>query len=240
MTCRECGRHQGGAINVRRLVGFAISAIVILWFAHAALQYRTAPQRAYVEAEREVRERREAIAAAEERAMAAVDALAERMPDEALRGCVRTAMENIAGITRGTDPAPLDGLDDIIDLQCPGEGVARLDGLARLPRLEVLNLNDNAIEDLSPLRELEHLEAVGLDGNPVADLAPLAYHPSLLHVSLEGTTVEKLDPVLTIPGLASLDLPDAVEFACEDARADLAATDIDTDEDPDSIDCGGF
>ena len=242
MICRERGRRrqQRGAMNPARLAAFGITVVVLLWFGFSVLHTKTAQRRALSEAEQPARERREAIAGARERAMASVDAIADRVPDQALLGCIRTAMKDIAGTARGTDATLLDGIEDIHRLRCAGEGVARLDGLHRVPNIEHLDLSDNDVEDLAPLRELGRLEIVRLDHNPFADLTPLAYHPSLTRVSLEGDTVEKLDPVLTIPNLASLGLPDAIEIACRDAISDLRRHNVELDDDPASIACSGF
>jgi len=72
--------------------------------------------------------------------------------------------------------------------------VSNLSPLARLEKLRDIQLSHNRIEDLSPLRELP-LERLFVDDNPLDDLTPLADSESLKVFGASLTNVSSLAPL---------------------------------------------
>jgi hypothetical protein len=58
----------------------------------------------------------------------------------------------------------------ITELDASGKGITRLDGIETLRRLSVLNLEDNFVEDLSPLASLGLLSELNLNNNQITNL----------------------------------------------------------------------
>lgn len=58
----------------------------------------------------------------------------------------------------------------ITELDASGKGITRLDGIEALRRLSVLNLEDNFVEDLSPLASLGLLSELNLNNNQITNL----------------------------------------------------------------------
>ncbi len=58
----------------------------------------------------------------------------------------------------------------ITELDASGKGITRLDGIENLRRLSVLNLEDNFVEDLSPLASLGLLSELNLNNNRITSL----------------------------------------------------------------------
>ena len=56
--------------------------------------------------------------------------------------------------------------------------------LAKLKKLEVLDLSGNAIEDISPLKDLSALRVLHLTSNPIRDGSPIAGMSELVDLSL--------------------------------------------------------
>jgi internalin A len=81
-------------------------------------------------------------------------------------------------------------LHDIIILDLSGKGIHDLSGLAHLMYLERLNLDDNPIEDLSPLKSIRNLYAISLNNTGIIDLQEVGFdaisHLPLVELSLEN------------------------------------------------------
>ncbi len=58
----------------------------------------------------------------------------------------------------------------IAELDASGFDIAALEGIERLVNLQALNLEDNFVEDLSPLRSLSNLASLNLRNNEITDL----------------------------------------------------------------------
>ncbi|QGQ18327.1 hypothetical protein GC089_02445 [Cellulomonas sp. JZ18] len=148
------------------------------------------------------------------------EALADVVPDAALRACVATAL--------GADPdasVSERALADVRTLECPGAFVPEasggagggcdvdpdrcvrdLTGLERLGNLAGLDLAGQAVTDLAPLAGLEKLGTLTLTDTPVADLGPLAGLPVLVDLGLSGTAVHDVTPLASVPTLRFLGL----------------------------------
>ena len=84
-----------------------------------------------------------------------------------------------------------------------------------LPDLQILNLNNTKIADISLLSQLPALEWLWLENTKVFDLTPLQNLPSLMLLGLSGTLVEDLRPLASLRKLQDLDLDG---IPCDDLR----------------------
>ena len=71
-------------------------------------------------------------------------------------------------------------------LDAKNAGIEDVSGLAGLPKLWEVQLNDNLITDVSPLAQVKSLKALLLGNNPVADYSPLKD----IYAQLEGKDFE--------------------------------------------------
>ena len=78
--------------------------------------------------------------------------------------------------------------------------------LSGLQQLKVLNLSCSGVSDLSPLGELVNLQVLDLSCTEVKDLSPLTAMRHLVQLVLYGTPVESIAPLKGMPSLARLNL----------------------------------
>lgn len=85
-------------------------------------------------------------------------------------------------------------VDDITSLDLVGKDIISLDGLEHFTSLEHLDLEDNFVDDVTPLAELEHLEWLNLRNNQITDLAEINFDLlkdlPLTHLSLRHNVVD--------------------------------------------------
>ena len=95
-------------------------------------------------------------------------------------------------------------LNGLTGLFCTGRGISRLEGIAQLPSLRVVDLGDNAISDPGPLSSLTKLTDLGLQDNAVSDLTPLSQLTGLTRLDLWNNPVASVDPLRGMRRLARL------------------------------------
>lgn len=93
---------------------------------------------------------------------------------------------------------------DSIRVQCVFRGRVDLGPLARLSRLEHIDLTGNEVADLGPLAGLQFLMSLNLRRTGVRDLGPLASLPRLDWLDLGYTEVRDLRPIEKLTGLKVL------------------------------------
>ena len=108
------------------------------------------------------------------------------------------------------------GLQDLISISTnlPGlknldlntNAIAELTPLASLPKLEKLNLNTNNISRLNPLSELTELERLSLNNNQIKNLKTLAPLEELEQLSLNTNFISDLTPLENLNELEELHL----------------------------------
>ena len=109
----------------------------------------------------------------------------------------------------------------LVSLTAKDRGIADLDGIEQLKRLEALDLYGNEVRDLSPLSGLKRLRYLDLGNNRVEEVSPLE--------SLKGLQVLLLadNEVMEISALGGLDSLQSVDLTgnplSEAARAQAAA-----------------
>lgn len=99
-----------------------------------------------------------------------------RIPDPSLRDCVeRTINDN-----------RISSVGQLQELVCSGANIRSLEGLGHFSSLSRIDLAGNAITDIGELRVLLELRALLLDDNRIEDASPLYRLPELAMLSLRG------------------------------------------------------
>ena len=93
---------------------------------------------------------------------------------------------------------------EVLDLS--DRGLSDVSSLAGLQDVEVLDLGGNRVDDLGPLAALAGLGLLDLRDNAVGDLAPLASLAHLRVLDLSGNAVSDLTPLAGLTALRRLDL----------------------------------
>lgn len=133
------------------------------------------------------------------------------IPDASLQAVVRDQLGIPAGDITCADMALLD------EVSARFAGIANLEGLQYALNLDLLDLDNNDVEDVSPLAGLVNLTNLNLNANEVTDVGPLAALTELRQLHLCCTTdditdVTPLEGMVHLEGLniANHDLGDAV------------------------------
>ncbi len=108
--------------------------------------------------------------------------------------------------------------ESLTELDASAHGIQSLAGLEYCTNLEILNLSNNQISDLSPLSALTKLSTLylGVDveehpqGNPFKDLSPLANLWSLRSLDLQGCGATDFSLLLSLPSLNELSAEDTL------------------------------
>ena len=132
---------------------------------------------------------------------AAAENETEWMPDANLRQAVREALKLApdASLT----PQVLEGLTE---LQAGAQEISDLKGLEYATRLEVLNLSENSIIDITPLVDLRDLTQLNLYANLIIDITSLARLTRLKQLELSYNSVRDIIPLIRLTNLTQLNL----------------------------------
>ena len=98
------------------------------------------------------------------------------------------------------------GGEKIEVLHLSSRGLVDLWPLAAMADLEVLDLDDNTVTDVTALGHLEHLRVLDLSGNAVSDLWPLAAITDLEGLDLGDNAVDDITALGSLGHLRVLDL----------------------------------
>ena len=126
---------------------------------------------------------------------------------------LQSAVEEAAG---AIGPA-----EELVSLRAQNRGIADLDGIEQLARLEVLKLYGNEIRDLSPLAGLGRLRYLDLRSNRVEEVSALASLNSLQVLLLADNAVREVSALAGLDSLQSVDLTG--NPLSESAKAQVAA-----------------
>lgn len=114
--------------------------------------------------------------------------------DPNLEQAIREKIGKPLGSLKETD------LMSVIKLDASGRDIHNLEGIKALKKLSVLNLADNAVEDLRPLADLEMLKVLNLSNNEIWDLNTVYFdhisHLELRELSLRGNHIQSIEPLL--------------------------------------------
>ena len=97
--------------------------------------------------------------------------------DSGLEAAIRIKLDKPHGLIVRSELAQITHLD------AGGYNITSLDGIEQLYRLEVLNLEDNQVKDLTPLQNLNRLIDLSLRNNGIIDLEAINF-PALLNLPL--------------------------------------------------------
>ena len=121
-----------------------------------------------------------------------------------------------AAVAAGTGDAA-----GLVNLTAKDRGIADLDGIEQLTRLEALDLYGNEIRDLSPLSGLKRLRYLDLGSNRVEEVSALESLESLQVLLLADNGVTEISALAGLDSLQSVDLTG--NPLSEAARAQAAA-----------------
>ncbi len=94
----------------------------------------------------------------------------------------------------------------LVSLTAKDRGIADLDGIEQLTRLEVLDLYGNQIRELSPLAGLRRLRYLDLGSNQVEEVTALSSLKSLQVLLLADNAVTEVSALAGLDSLQSVDL----------------------------------
>lgn len=101
-------------------------------------------------------------------------------------------------------------LQSIVDLEEivvePENVVYTLEPLTQMTFLKKLVVNNNQIQDLSPLYDKYYLEVLSVSGNPVDNIMPLSNLVMLKNLNIENTPVGDLNPIADLRNIKVLNI----------------------------------
>ena len=107
------------------------------------------------------------------------------------------------------DLSPLEGLISLRAIHSWGTPIiSDLSTLAKLPKLQVIDICGGDLSDLSALDGLTGLKELYLVGNEITDLSPLASLTGLTRLSLKHNQVLDVSPLAGLSNLTFIDLED--------------------------------
>ena len=107
------------------------------------------------------------------------------------------------------DLSPLEGLISLRAIHSWGTPiVSGLSALAKLPKLQNIDICGGDLSDLSPLEGMTGLKELYLVGNEITDISPLASLTGLTRLSLEHNQVSDISPLTALSNLTFIDLED--------------------------------
>ncbi len=85
-----------------------------------------------------------------------------------------------------------------------GKGIKNLEGLQHCKALMLIDLEDNQIDDLTPIAELKRLQSVTLANNKIKDIKPLENLTAMQLLDLSGNEVSDLAALKKMSNLRTL------------------------------------
>ena len=105
------------------------------------------------------------------------------------------------------DLSPLSGLTSLRGIHTWGTPiVSGLSSLAKLPKLQVIDICGGQISDISPLANLTGLKELYLVGNEISDVSPLAGLSGLTRLNLAENEISDVSPLAGLTNLTWLGL----------------------------------
>ena len=105
------------------------------------------------------------------------------------------------------DLSPLEGLISLRAIHSWGTPIiSGLSPLAKLPKLQEIDICGGEISDISPLANATGLKELSFAGNEIWDLSPLENLTGLTHLNLENNEISDISPLAGLINLISLDL----------------------------------
>ena len=95
-------------------------------------------------------------------------------------------------------------LKSIYNLGLADMGITNIQGLEYCTNLDILDLSNNQISDLSPLSNLQKLKALYLGENQISNISPLSKLTSLDILEINNNQIEDIGPLATLTQLTFL------------------------------------
>ena len=107
------------------------------------------------------------------------------------------------------DISPLAGLTNLRSIHTWGTPIlSGLSALAKLPKLQVIDICGGGISDLSPFEGLTSVKELYLVGNEISDISPLARLTGLTRLSLKHNQVSDISVLVSLLNLTWIELED--------------------------------
>ena len=118
---------------------------------------------------------------------------------------LRSAIEEALGKTKGAAITRAD-MQTLTKFEGEGRGIQNLTGIEFAENLELLDLSDNEVSDLSPLAGLTHLKVLDLSHTAISDVSVLAGLTNLVKLHLNSTAISDVSALAGLTNLIRLDL----------------------------------
>lgn len=95
-------------------------------------------------------------------------------------------------------------LKKVFILEAKGKQIGNLSGLEKCTNLQLINLAQNGVADITPIKDLANLQSLDLSQNKLTDAAPLAGLKALQFVELSNNQLAALPALDALNKLAAL------------------------------------
>ncbi len=122
-------------------------------------------------------------------------------PDKALESAVRA---EVFAKRNNDEPIVAEDVRNISRVVGKKKGIKNLEGLQHCHAIMLIDLEDNEIEDLTPIADLKRLQSVTLAGNRIKDLKPVENLKAMQLLDLSRNEVDDLSPLKQMSNLRTL------------------------------------
>ncbi|QEG38778.1 Internalin-A precursor [Roseimaritima ulvae] len=126
-------------------------------------------------------------------------------PDPGLEAAVRA---EVFAKRYNEEPLTKEDVQNISRVVGRGKEIKNLEGLQHCPAVMLLDFEDNAITDLTPIAKLKRLQSVTLAGNQIEDLKPLKDLTGIQLLDVSRNKVKDLSPLTAMANLRTLYVAD--------------------------------
>lgn len=122
-------------------------------------------------------------------------------PDKALEKAVR---KEVFAKRYNEEPITAEDVKSISQVKGKGLGIESLEGLQHCVAVQLIDLEDNEIEDLTPLAELKMLQSINLAENRIRSVKPLEKLTRVQYLELSNNQVKNIDSLANMTNMRSL------------------------------------
>lgn len=116
----------------------------------------------------------------------------------------RAARQEVFAKRYSDEPITAEDAAKISQIVGQGFEIKSLAGIEHCKQLRLIQLADNAIEDITPIASLNKLQSIDLSGNQLSDVAPLQELVKLQYLNLSGNSIDSIAALERLTGLRSL------------------------------------
>lgn len=122
-------------------------------------------------------------------------------PDKALEKAVR---KEVFAKRYNDEPITAEDVKNISQVKGKGLGIKSLEGLEHCVAVMLIDLEDNEIEDLTPLAELKLLQSINLADNRIRSVKPLEKLERVQYLELSNNQVKNIESLAKMTNMRSL------------------------------------